>query len=248
MSVCAHHPRRVARASPDTIGPLYHPTGRRCSRPAGLVMPDDLDSTDLPDTPSQGAVMEAIKTRPPLTAARRPTACFVRHVQLAEPSPRSMWGCVSVIGLHPTPSASLYGVVGCVVALRATHCLQTVCDVLRIAIEERHVLLVGCCVCSSPALVLIIIGMACPLPMSYANNGSPNSTWSAGPKPSQAGMLDRTEAWASPTGVPLPAVRPPRRHVVLVTTHAEGVSVDGRTAPADAACVTMNTLLIPARV
>jgi len=58
-----------------------------------------------------------------------------------------MWGCVSVIGLHPMLSASLYGVVGCVVALRATHCLQTVCDVLRAAIEERRVLLVGCCVC-----------------------------------------------------------------------------------------------------
>jgi len=58
-----------------------------------------------------------------------------------------MWGCLSVIGLHPTPSASLYGVVGCVVTVRTTLCLQTVCDVLCIAIEERRVLLDGCCGC-----------------------------------------------------------------------------------------------------
>jgi len=91
--------------------------------------------------------MEAAETRPPLTAAGRPAARFVRHVRRAERSPGNMWGCVSVIGLHPMPSASLYGVVGCVVALRATHCLQTVCAALRVAIEVRRVLLVGCCVC-----------------------------------------------------------------------------------------------------
>jgi len=51
-----------------------------------------------------------------------------------------------------------------------------------------------------------------------------------------------------PTGVPLPAVGPPRRHMVLVTACAGSVSEDGHTAPADAACATTNTLLIPARV
>jgi len=48
----------MARDSLGTIGPLYHPTGGRSNRPAGLMMSDDVDSTDLPDTPSQGAAME----------------------------------------------------------------------------------------------------------------------------------------------------------------------------------------------
>jgi len=87
LSLCAHHLRRVARAGPETIGPLYHPTSRRCSRPTGLMTFDDLDSADLPDTPSQGAVMKAAETRPPLTAAERPAACFVRHLRQAEQLP-----------------------------------------------------------------------------------------------------------------------------------------------------------------
>jgi len=57
MSICARHPQCVARAGPDTIGPLYHSTGRRCSRLTELTTSADLDLADVPNTPSQGAVM-----------------------------------------------------------------------------------------------------------------------------------------------------------------------------------------------
>jgi len=111
-------------------------------------MSADLDSADLPDTPSQGAVTKAAVTRPPLTAAKRPATCFARHLQQAEQPPGNMWGCMSVIGLCPMPSASLSGVVGCMVASHANHCRPTDCSVRRVAIERRSVLLVGCCVCN----------------------------------------------------------------------------------------------------
>jgi len=148
LSTCAHRPWCVARVGPETIGPLYHPTGSRSSQLAGLMMSDDLDSTGLPDTPFQGAVVEAAETRLLLTATRRPAARFVRHLQRAERLPGNMWGCASVIGLSLTPSASLSGVVGCVVASRASHCLQTVCDAQRVVIGIRSILLLGCCNCN----------------------------------------------------------------------------------------------------
>jgi len=59
-----------------------------------------------------------------------------------------MWGCVSVIGLWPTPSASPSAVVGCMLASRANHCLQTDCSMQRLDIEKQSVLLVGCCICN----------------------------------------------------------------------------------------------------
>ena len=148
MSVHAPHPRRVARADPDTIGPLYHPTGCCCSRLTGSAVSDDLDPADLPDTPSQGAVMGPTVTRPPFTTTEQPATCFARHPPRAGPLPRNMWGCASVIGLCPTPFASPSGVVGCRLASRANHCLQTDCSVHCVDTEKRSVLLIGCCICN----------------------------------------------------------------------------------------------------
>jgi len=39
----------VGCAGPKTIGPLSHPTGDRCRRSAGLMMPDVLDTAEMPD-------------------------------------------------------------------------------------------------------------------------------------------------------------------------------------------------------
>ena len=49
----------VARADPKTIGPLSHPTGGRCCRLARLMLSDDLDTSDMPDTPYQGTEVVA---------------------------------------------------------------------------------------------------------------------------------------------------------------------------------------------
>jgi len=143
MSTCAYHPQCVAHAGPETIGPLYHPTGSRCSWLAGLTRSDDLDLTDMPDTQFQGA---------PLAAAEWPAARFARHLRHLRRTgrlPGNTWGRASLIGPGPSPSASLPGVVGCVTASCTSYCLQTVCDVRRVVISERSVLLVGCCICKS---------------------------------------------------------------------------------------------------
>ena len=189
-------------------------------------MSADLDSADLPDTPYQGAVVEAAETRPPLAAAGRPAACFVRRLWWAQRLPGNMWGCVSVIGLCPTPPASLSGVVGCVVALHASHCPQAVCDALRVVIEERSILLVARCICilykgckmsqrrrsesvkSSSSSDYHWDGL--PSPMSCANTANQSGTRSRGPRLSSAGMLDHTEAWGYPIGVPRLVAGPPR--------------------------------------
>jgi len=204
----------MACAGPETIGPL-----------AGLMMSDDLHSTIMPDTPSQDAVVGAAETRPPLAAAEWPAARFVRHLQRTERLPGNVWGCASVIGLCPTPSASLSGVVGCVVTSRASHCLQTVCDALRVVIGERSVLLVGCCTCklrkgskmsqrhrdesenSSYSSDYHWDGL--PSPMSFTDPVNPNHGRSEEPRPSPVGMQDHTEIWGYPTGIPLPVVEPP---------------------------------------
>jgi len=86
MSVLAPNPRRVARVDLNTIGPLYHDPGCSCSRWAGVTELNDLDPANPPDTPSQGAVMGPIVTRPPVTAGR-PATCFARHQPRAGPSP-----------------------------------------------------------------------------------------------------------------------------------------------------------------
>jgi len=248
-------PRRVARAGPDTIGPLYHPTGCCCSGLTGLAVSDDLDPADLPDTPSQGAVMGPTVTRPPFTAAERPVTCFARHLPRAGPLPGNMWGCASVIGLCPTPFTSPSGVVGCRLASRANHCLWTGCSVHSVDTAKRSVLLSGCCICNSRRCDIMSQRQyhdtdesnsssgewdGLPSPMSYANTGNPSGTWNVGPKPRPTGTPDRIGAWGSPTG--LSADELSRRRRVPVIARA------GCIAPTDAACVTMSTLLILVRV
>jgi len=46
------------------------------------------------------------------------------------------------------PPASLFGVAGCMVALCASHCLQTDCSVRRVVTERQSVFLVGYCTCN----------------------------------------------------------------------------------------------------
>jgi len=107
-------------------------------------MSDDLDTTDMPDTPSQSAVVVAAETRPPPVAAMRLFSRFVRHRRRAGRLPRNVRACAPLIGRCTSLPTSLTRVVGCVVASRIScYRLRTVFDVLCVVVGKRSVLLVA---------------------------------------------------------------------------------------------------------
>jgi len=172
MSVLAPDPRRVARVDLTTIGPLYHDPGCSCSRWAGVTDLNDLDPADPPDTPSQGAVMGPMVTRPPVTAGW-PATCFARHQPRAGPSPGNVRGRVSVIGFSLMPSASLSGVAGYRLALRASHCVLTDCSMYSVDTRKHKILLFGY-YCGSPQRCTI---MSLKPATDIVSSGSSSGEW-----------------------------------------------------------------------
>jgi len=244
--------RRVIRVDLDTIGPLYHDPGCSRSRWAGVAGLDDLDLADLPDTPSQGAVMGPGVIRPPFITAGWPAACFARHQPRAGPLPRNPWGRVSVIGFSPTLLASPSGVVGNQPASRASHCPLT--DRSVHSAEELKILLLDC--------RSLDLGHCVTMSLEQGNNtdasGSSSGGWDGlaspdvlrkyrepkwymerGAQTDAGGTPVRIEAWGYPIG--LPAAKRPRRHKALVRTRA------GFIVPVGVACATMSACLTHAR-
>ena len=209
MSMHAYPVRCVVRVDLDTIGPLYHDTGCCGSRQAGLAPSNDLDPADMPDTPSQGAVMGPNVTRPPFITAGWPATCFARHQPCAGPLPQNMWGRVSVIGFRPTLLASPSGVVGNQPALRASHCLLTDRSVHSVETEELNILLLDCCSIDLERCAIMSLRQGSDTDASGFSSGewdglaspdvlrkyrSPSGTWNGGPRPMPVGTPVRIGA------------------------------------------------------
>jgi len=154
--------------------------------------------------------------------------------------------------------------VGCVVALHATHCLRTVCDALRIAIEERRVLLVGCCICKLRESSKMSQRRRIE---SEKSSSSSNYHWDGLPSPDVLCRPRKPKMWTERSaqtesggyvgpyrdlGIPHQDTAARGRASMAARGIGDrmrgGVSADGRTVPAGVAYVTITTLSTPARV
>jgi len=122
----------TGRADAETTRLPPKPCSTRHRRSAGLMMPSDLDTADLPDTPYQSSARATLETRSPSELALGLLALFVRRRHRTRCLLRNNGACASLIGQCTSTPMSLTRVVGCA----STTCLS--CYHKRVAIGYRH--------------------------------------------------------------------------------------------------------------